>query len=424
MTRFTHVVAISIAAAALLVPGVAASQELTVEQLVAMALKQSPALQAARADIAVRSAQATQSALRPNPSLVGTHDHDPGGMMISRFELEWPLDYGRGPARAAAAERQVEVTSMSVRERERLLASAVREQAGRLLAARRALDVTSEALVAARRMRDLLDRRVTEGGIPKLDANVAAVEAMRIEADVALATADVEAETIELKALAGLAADAPLMLRDSLEGLVASPMVPRLTAAAAMESRPDLREALARIGAAEARGTEARQNGRLDLSLVAGYSRNHLEFPQSGLDEHHSLVPIQNSYHAFTVGARAMLPFRNRNEGTIAAAQAERDGAEALFAARRLAARAEIDAAVARERETRRAVEMYATTIRDLARQNVDVMLEGYDLGRFPLSDVLMEQRRYLEVEAGYTMVLARAYEARTAVARAFGEVP
>jgi cobalt-zinc-cadmium efflux system outer membrane protein len=125
-----------------------------------------------------------------------------------------------------------------------------------------------------------------------------------------------------------------------------------------------------------------------------------------------------------TVGARVTLPSRNRNQGTIAAAEAERTGAEALFAARQRAARAEIDAAVARERETRRAVELYATTIRSLARQNVDVMLEGYDLGRFPLSDVLAEQRRYLDVEAGYTAVLMRAYEARAAVARAFGETP
>jgi cobalt-zinc-cadmium efflux system outer membrane protein len=178
------------------------------------------------------------------------------------------------------------------------------------------------------------------------------------------------------------------------------------------------------MGAADARAADARQNGRLDWSILAGYSRNRLVFPQMGLDERHALVPIQNSFHTVTVGARAILPFRNRNEGTLAAAQAERAGAEALFTARRLAARAEIDAATAREREARRAVELYATTIRDLARQNVDVKLEGYDLGRYPLSDVLAEQRRYLDIEAGYTMVLARAYDARTAVTLAFGEVP
>ena len=116
------------------------------------------------------------------------------------------------------------------------------------------------------------------------------------------------------------------------------------------------------------------------------------------------------------------LPFSNRNQGLLASARAERQGADALFAARQRAARAEIDAAIAREREARRAVDIYSTTVRELARQNVDVMLEAYDLGRFPLSDVLAEQRRYLEIESAYTTVLSRAYDARTAVARAFGE--
>jgi cobalt-zinc-cadmium efflux system outer membrane protein len=147
-------------------------------------------------------------------------------------------------------------------------------------------------------------------------------------------------------------------------------------------------------------------------------------FPQFGFNERGATVPIQNTFHTYVVGAKMTLPFSNRNQGALASARAERTGADALFAARQRAARAEIDAAVAREREARRAVEIYATTVRELARQNVDVMLEAYDLGRFPLSDVLAEQRRYLDVEAAYTEVLTRAYDAHTAVSRAFGETP
>jgi cobalt-zinc-cadmium efflux system outer membrane protein len=300
----------------------------------------------------------------------------------------------------------------------------VREQAGRLLAAQRTLDVINESLTAARRLRDLLDRRVTEGGTTKLDANLAAVEAMRLEADAALAAGDIAAALIELKATVGLAPDAPLTLTDSLEGLAAAPAVPRLTPTAALEARPDLREAIARIDFADMRAAAARQDARTDVTLAAGYTRMAFGFDQLGLDARGARVPIHDIFHTVTIGARVALPVRNRNEGTLAALDAERKGAEALFTARQRAARAEIDAAVARERETRRAVELYATTIRGLARQNVDVMLEAYDLGRFPLSDVLAEQRRYLDVEAAYTAVLTRAYEARTAVAHAFGEIP
>ena len=412
------------AAAGWLVVACAQAQEITVEQLVALALERSPELQTARAEIGVVAGQATQAALRPNPMLAATQEQGAGGMAVTTVGVEWPLDLFRRPARIAAAQRATEVTSLSIRERERLLASMVREQAGRLLAARRTLEVITESLTAARRMRDLLDRRVTEGGTPKLDANLASVEAMRLEAEAALATGEVAAALIELKATIGLAPEAALALGDSLEGLAAAPAVPRLTPTAALEARPDLREAIARIGTAEARAEQARQEARTDVTLSAGYTRMAFGFAQLGLDARGAPAPIHDIFHTVTVGARVSLPFRNRNQGTIAAAEAERTGAEALFTARQRAARADIDSAVARERETRRAVELYATNIRSLARENVDVMLEGYDLGRFPLSDVLAEQRRYLDVEAGYTSVLMRAYEARTAVARAFGEVP
>jgi outer membrane protein, heavy metal efflux system len=398
------------------------AQEVTVEQLVAIALERAPELQTARTEAGIASGQITQAALRPNPMLSPSHEHEPGGMMITGVEVEWPLDLFRRPARVTVAERMADLTSLSIRERERLLASAVREQAGRLLAARRTLELTNEALTTTRRMRDLLDRRVTEGGSTKLDANVAAVEALRLEADVALATGELEAATIELKALVGLEPDSPLALADSLEKLVASQMVPRMTPIAAIEARPDLREAIARIGLADARTVQARQEARSEVSVVGGWTRNRWMFPQLGVDPRGEAVPIQNTFHTYVVGAKVTLPFSNRNQGMLASLRAEREGAEALFAARQRAARAEIDAALAREREARRAVELYSKSVRELARQNVDVMLEAYDLGRFPLSDVLTEQRRYLDVESGYTAVLARAYDARAAVARAFGE--
>jgi outer membrane protein TolC len=94
-----------------------------------------------------------------------------------------------------------------------------------------------------------------------------------------------------------------------------------------------------------------------------------------------------------------------------------------MLAARQLNARADLDAAILRDREARRAVEMYATAVRGLARQNVEVELEAYDLGRIPLQDLLAEQRRYLDVEAAYTAMLSRAYQAQVALRRARGEI-
>ena len=412
-------------------PARASAQDGTIEQLVATALERSPGLRAARTEVTAAEARVTQAGLRPNPTLSVTRMLMTGDQHQTLFEVEWPLDLFRKPARLSTAERTVGTTMSSVQDRERLLAAAVRRQAGQLLAARRNVQIMTEALAAARRTRDLLDSRATEGSIPKLDANIAAVEAGRIEADLALAQADVEGAEIELKALVGLQPAEPLSLGDSLEALVrVTPTAPETPAAAQPASeersvamRADIREAAARVALADARIEQARREGRVDVSLVGNYGREGYGFAQRGFDASGRLVPVQGDFHSFEVGANFAFPIRNRNQGAIAEAQAERNGQQALLAARQLAAQAELDAAVVRDREAQRAVEMYATSIRVLARQNVDVQLEAYDLGRTQLTDLLAEQRRYLDVETGYTSVLSRAYDARVALRQARGEV-
>jgi outer membrane protein TolC len=68
-------------------------------------------------------------------------------------------------------------------------------------------------------------------------------------------------------------------------------------------------------------------------------------------------------------------------------------------------------------------VALYASGAQTLARQNLTVLGQSYELGRVTVFDVMAERRRYLEVERGYTDALRAAYEARTALNRALGEL-
>ena len=404
-------------------PAKAVAQEGTMEQLVATALERSPEIRAARTAMSAAGGQLTQAGLRPNPTFSGSQMLMTGAQHQTLLEVEWPLDLFRREARVGTARHAVEATTLGVQDRERMLAASVRSQAGRVMAARRNVDIMNEALIAARRMRELLDSRVTEGETPKLDANIAAVEAGRIEADLAIAQADADAAAIELKALAGLGPSDPLNLRDSLEALArANPADAAEATPPSVAARADIREAMARIALADARVEEARRQGKTDMSLVGNYGREGYGFDQRGFDSAGRLVPIQGNFHSVMFGASLMLPLRNKNQGAVASAEAERSGQQELLAARQLTAQAELDAAVVRDREARRAVELYAGSIRDLARQNVEVQLEAYDLGRTPLTELLAEQRRYLDVEAAYTTALARAYDAAVTLRRARGE--
>ena len=118
-----------------------------------------------------------------------------------------------------------------------------------------------------------------------------------------------------------------------------------------------------------------------------------------------------------------MVPLLNRNQGQVAAAQAERSSAEARREALALAARAEVAAAEARDVQAQRAVALYAGSARGLARQNLDVVAKTFELGGATVFDMLAEQRRYLEVEQAYTNALREAWEARAALQRARGDV-
>jgi outer membrane protein TolC len=144
-------------------------------------------------------------------------------------------------------------------------------------------------------------------------------------------------------------------------------------------------------------------------------------FPQQGFNRKGDLERVRGLFHYVSGGAMVTVPLRNRNQGEIASAQAVRVGAAATLAAVQLTAQAEIAAAQARDDYARRAIAVYVEGARNLARQNLDVVTETYELGRATVFDVLNEQRRYLELERAYTSALREAYDARTTLRRALG---
>ena len=73
-------------------------------------------------------------------------------------------------------------------------------------------------------------------------------------------------------------------------------------------------------------------------------------------------------------------------------------------------------------RERRKRSRLFAGTTHSLARQNLDVVRQTFELGRATVFDVLTEQRRYLDFEQAYTTALREAWEARAALKRALGE--
>jgi cobalt-zinc-cadmium efflux system outer membrane protein len=341
--------------------------------------------------------------------------------------VEWPLDLFRRRGRVGVADRDVAVTELGVADRERVLAADVRAKYGEVLAAVRDLTVLDELVTTARRQHALLQSRVQEGASPPLERDLLDVELRRLESDRLLQVGRTEAALFELKRVLGLPVDDPLSVRDTLELLVQRESSAALPGAdgtsAVLQRRADVRQAEAQVGVADARIDSAQREGRFDVSLFGSYMRMDAGFPQRGFGPDGRLEPVRGVFHNLAAGARVTMPLLNRNQGEVAAARAERAGAAAAYDAAQLSARTEVAAARAMDARARQAVRLYTGGAQALARQNFSVVGESYDLGRVTVFDVLAEQRRYLEVERAYTEALRAAYEARTALTRALGDV-
>lgn len=398
---------------------------ITLAEAVTQALAQEPALRATRTEVDAARGGQLQSGSSPNPTVSFMQQMQPGGTdSQTRIELEWPLDLFRKTGRSGVADQELHAAEQGVADRERLLAADVRMKYGEVIAAVRDLSISDELVATMTRQSDLLRARVDQGGTPPLERNMVEVELRRLEAERLLQAGQVDRIVIELKRLLGMRANAPLQLRESLEELVIREAnLPLKPGATAVATRADVQEAEARISVADAQIDRAKRDGRFDLSLFGSYMRMDAGFPQFGLNTQGELTPVRGLFHYVSAGAALTLPLRNKNQGQVASAEAERAGAAARLSAAQLTAEAEIAAAEARDERGRSAVAVYRGGARDLARQNLDVVRQTYELGRATVFDVLAEQRRYLDFERGYSNALREAYEARTALRRALGEV-
>ncbi len=399
---------------------------MTLDEAITQALSHEPSLRAARTDIDVAHGARTQAGLRPNPSMAFSQQSEPGGTdSQTRLEVEWPLDLFRRAGRVEVADRQVVAIERGVADRERLLAADVRMKYGEVAAAARALSVSDDLLAATTRQLTIVSDRVAAGAATPLEQNLLRVEVRRIEADRLLQAGTAERALIELKRLLGLSAGAPLRLRDSLESLASREAAAPLPDddVRAVGTRPDVLEAEALVGVSDAQIDRARRDGRPDVSLFGMYMRMDAGFPQRGFGDLGDLQRIRGVFHYVSAGASVTVPLLNRNQGDVAAAQAQRLGAAARVEAARLSAASEIAAARTRDDHARQALEAYTSEARDLARQNLDVVRQTYELGRVTLFDVLDQQRQYLELERAYTAALRERYEAREALKQALGEL-
>lgn len=394
-----------------------------IDAMVARALTEHPELAAARAEVDAARARLQQAGLRPNPMLDLAGQQNVAGPDNSvSVGVTVPLDLnGRKEGRVAVAGREVELKGAQLADRERRLRAEIRLKAGEALAATRNLGVARELLDVNRQGLGLIEERVRRGAAPPLEGSLSLVEVNRLDAAQQLLESRVEVLHLQLKSLAGLPPEEPIDLGGALEA--AAVQVDRVSGLRrATAGRPDMRAARAEAAMARARIQKEEADGRWDASINLGYQRQETGFGLSGLTDRGGTRPIQDTFHMVGGGLTITLPVRNRNEGNIKAAEAETRAAERRREFLELMIRQEVASAFTQYEAARRSLETYGRGVRDIARQNLDTVRQSYRLGRGSLLDVIAEQRRFIEVENGYTEVLKQVYDATVEIERAIGE--
>ena len=124
------------------------------------------------------------------------------------------------------------------------------------------------------------------------------------------------------------------------------------------------------------------------------------------------------------VGLSVPLPLINRREGDVAAAEATVRKAEAQRARTLAGIEKEVTTAFEQYEAARRVVGELSTRIVPAQEKNARMIYEGYRLGEFRLTDVLLAERDFFETRSAYLDAIAAYNSSVAEIYRATGLRP
>lgn len=394
-----------------LAPGIVLAQTaaplLTVDDAVALALKQNPRLVAAAGDVAAARAGVRSARALSNPSLTFTPAITPGGS-DEELLLQQPLELtGTRSSRTGVAQAQLRQTQAQAVVELRELVFDTRRAYYELARARELRAVAQDALRVAGEIDQATRRQAEEGLRPGIDGVQTGIEVARTRQQLTRADSQVTLAQAALNTLMGRAPADPLgelpPLPTTLEPLAHEPAIRQAQAARA------------EVGVSEALREQFRQEGRLARSqgrpdLVPQIRTGSLTRGGGSTG-----VGIGITLPLFDYGSR-----RNRVRQAEESARAQ----EARLAATRNQIGQEVQQAATRVRAAEAVIRDFQGGVLDQTRRLVEASRTGFQAGLTTVVQLLEAQRTYRAVFADYTNALADYAEARAELERATGAFP
>lgn len=395
----------------------------SVDQITRDALARNSQLLAARQRLNEAQGLLRQAGFRPNPTIETSFGT--GSVLRSEGEQQITLAYnhifelgGKRAARVNVAQLGAELARFEIADLERQIRGNLRTRYGEALAAVRNLEVAETLLDLNQQTLRITQARVDQGEAAPLEMGLLQVDVGRLQSDRALFENQVERALFEVRLLAGLPQGEVLRLSGDLNPTPV-PITLESALERAVKARPDLSAARVSEQLAEAEIQRARTESVPNLVATGQYSRINSTFDQFGLNSAGGRAAIRDLDNMMTVGVSINLPVRNRNQGNIQAAVAQRQAAQARRQFVEQSLQREVRSAVSRYEAAQRSLAIFDQQVLGQAQDNVRIIREAYNAGELRLFDVLNEQRRLIDTQRAYTEVLREYYLALVELERA-----
>jgi cobalt-zinc-cadmium efflux system outer membrane protein len=404
----------SLLALALLFPAsLIAQPPLLLADALREAIEKHPLLAAADGRVSTAQGLLEQASLKPNPRLTLQMENLRGGWQSPYrpftdndhfVYLTQTLETARKRERRtdlAAANKEIAGIARDVLAQR--VAAQVREAFWTALGAARVAQVYTGTLANFAQTVSYHEARVREGNMAEADLIRVRLEMERLRLAASGATLAAERANINLQREMGRTAFVDnLKLAGDIEGSIT---LPAENPEEALNRRAEVRLARQAIAAAMANEQLQTALARPDMDLSGGYKRT-------------------NGYDGLLAYLNMDLPWRNKNQGNIAAAGAETRVARSNAAAAEALVRAEVRAAYSGHRLRQGQITGMLNTLSEHARETARIAQAAYREGGADLLRLLDAERVRLETELLRIQALTEFRLSESAVETAMGVMP
>ena len=383
-------------------PALAEPVPRTINEIVALALKQSAELAALEKEAAAKQALAIQSGTLTNPtlelqgstgSLSGSPDERSASIGINQ---EIPLN-GKLRLRREAGQREAEAAQRQRDNAARLLKEEVSTLAFDLDLADKRRELAADLVGLNRDLVSIAEERFKAGDIPELELNLAKVELARAESRRLQAERESLPLRIRISSLTGLNEAAFNLAEDLFVPVVSQTSQELLKQALA--ARPDLQALVLERNKAE---TETR------LAVAESIPNPTVGFFAQRQRSATELGDLSSISSNTQLGVRLSMPIPvfDRNQGGRAASRSRLGAAGSRYLALERTVTAEVESAFSRLSASERILALFKQGIIPQLTENLKLTQEAYRLGEVGILAVIEEQKKFCEVNDGYLAAL------------------